>query len=63
MNKIIDALANKWLYDLNVLSQWWVVWLIFPAMLYFVFMLVKWLALTLPLWLPIAVAAGAFRSK
>ena len=63
MNKVLDALAEQWLYDVSVLSQGWVMWLVFPAMLYFMFMIVKWLALTLPVWLPSVIILGAWKSK
>jgi hypothetical protein len=63
VNKVLDALAEQWLYDVSVLSQGWVMWLVFPAMLYFMFMIVKWLALTLPVWLPSVIILGAWKSK
>ncbi len=63
MNKVFDVLIEQWLYDVSVLSQGWVIWLVFPAMIYFVFMVLKWAILTLPCWLPFVIIAGAFRSK
>ena len=63
MNKIIDALAEQWLYDVSVLSQGWVIWTVFPAMIYFAFMVLKWLILTLSVWLPSVIVISAWKSK
>lgn len=63
MNKILDALAEQWLYDVSVLSQWWVILTVIPAMMYFVFMVLKWLILTLPVWLPSVIVISAWKSK
>lgn len=58
MNRILDMLAYQWLYDVSVLSQGWMIFTIFPAMLYMVFMIFKWTILTMPVWIPFAVVAA-----
>jgi hypothetical protein len=55
MDRIIDMLVSQWLYDVSVLSQWWVIFTVFPAMIYFAFMIVKWTIITTPLWTPIVI--------
>jgi hypothetical protein len=57
MNRIIDALIDQWLYDISVLSTWWVLWPVIPAMIYCAFMVAKWTFITLPFWLPLAIIA------
>lgn len=58
MDRILDMLADQWLYDVSVLSQGWMIFTIFPAMLYMVFMIFKWTILTMPVWIPFAVVAA-----
>jgi hypothetical protein len=58
MNRILDMLADQWLYDVSVLSQGWMIFTIFPAMFYMVFMVFKWTILTMPVWIPFAVVAA-----
>ena len=53
MNQVLDMLVQQWLYDVSVLSTPWVLYTVVPALLYIIFMLVKWSALTLPVWLPL----------
>lgn len=53
MNQVIDMLVQQWLYDVSVLSTPWVLYTVFPALFYFMFMLLKWCVLTLPVWLPV----------
>ena len=55
MNDLLDALAKQWLFDIEVLSQWWILLPVFPALLYASFMMVKWLVITCPIWMPIAI--------
>lgn len=61
MEKIIDVLSEQWIYDIEIMSKGWVVWSIIPALLYFVFMIFKWIILTLPILLPATIIAGAFK--
>jgi hypothetical protein len=60
MYRIIDALINQWVYDIEVLSTPWVLWTIFPALFYALFMLVKWFFLTCPIWVPAAAIVQTF---
>ena len=68
LDKIAMALAEQWLYDIEVFSQWWMyACLLIPASLYLCFFIIKWIFLTLPIWLPtvlvIAVLKGATTSE
>jgi len=60
MNKIFEILIDLYIYDVEVLSQPWVLWTIVPGILYMCFMFLKWTVLTCPLWLPITIILGAF---
>lgn len=59
MNEIVEVLVDQWLYDVSVLSQPWVLWTVFPALIYFAFMIAKWCVLTLPVWLPFVIIRGS----
>lgn len=61
MDKVFDTLVDQWMYDISVLSQGWVIWSVLPAMIYLVFMMLKWLTLTIPVWLPVAIIVKAFK--
>jgi len=63
MKTITEILSAQWAYDIANLSQWWVIVFIFPAFFYFVFMVIKWAVLTLPVWLPATIIISSFRSK
>lgn len=55
MNRILDMLADQWLYDVSVMSQGWMIFPVFPAMIYLAFMVFKWTVLTLPIWIPVVI--------
>ena len=61
MQKVIDLLARCYEFDVNVLSQPWMYWLVFPAMFYMVFVFIKWTVLTCPLWLPLYMIIKSLR--
>ena len=61
MQKLIEVLVSLWLYDIDILSQWWVIVTVFPALLYFAFMIIKWTILTCPLWVVVLWATGNFK--
>ena len=63
MDRIQSALIDQWIYDIETLSQGWMLWTVFPALFYAAFMLIKWLVLTCPVWLPVAIIVKAFRDK
>lgn len=53
LEKILNTLTEQWLFDVYVFSQWWLyVPLAIPAVLYLSFFILKWVFLTLPLWIP-----------
>ena len=56
MSPLIDKLISLWMYDVHVFSQpWMYYWLLIPAAAYLVFFMLKWAALTAPIWLPIVI--------
>lgn len=57
MERLTTALIDQWLFDISVLSSPWML-LIVPLMFYLPFMLLKWLALTIPVWVPVAMLVG-----
>jgi len=62
IDTILQTLLRLWLFDVWVLSQWWLYApLCIPAMFYLCFMLLKWATLSMPVWLPINLIAQAFR--
>jgi len=49
----INLLWNQFQYDVSVLSQPWMYWLLcIPAIAYAIFFIFKWALLTMPIWLP-----------
>lgn len=59
MSTINDYLAFLWnslQFDIQVYSKAWLYyWVLIPAIGYFIFFIFKWIVLTIPLWMPIAV--------
>ena len=62
MELVMAKLAELWLYDIEVLTTWWVWVLVLPAMFYIPFMLLKWVLLLCPAWLPFVLIVGALSS-
>jgi hypothetical protein len=66
MNENLDNLFSKllelWLYDISIMSQSWMYWLVIPAISYSVFMILKWFVLTSPIWIPISIIFSSFNS-
>ena len=57
VEKYLELLYSMLLYDLEVFSQGWLYyWLLIPAVGYFIFFLLKWMVLTVPVWMPLAIA-------
>ena len=54
---------DQWIYDIETLSEPWVIYTIFPAVSYAVFMLIKWFMLTCPIWMPFAAIIQIIKSK
>lgn len=58
---VLTTLLNLWLWDIAVLSQPWMYYcLLIPALLFSMFVMVKWAVLTAPLWLPFVIILQAF---
>ncbi len=50
----INLLWNQFQYDVSILSQPWMYWLLcIPAIGYGMFFILKWALLTMPIWLPV----------
>lgn len=64
MDKTIEILVDQYAYDVEVMSQPWMYWcLLIPITLYMSFFFVKWVVLTAPAWLPLAVVVSLFRNR
>ena len=62
MNEVLQILIDCWKWDVAFYSQGWVYcWLLVPAMAYAPFMLIKWILLTCPLWLPFSIIFGSIK--
>lgn len=53
MKTLIDLLCSCWVYDIQVLSNPWVLFTVVPTMLYTTFMIFKWVVIMAPIWIPI----------
>jgi hypothetical protein len=60
---ILERLASLYVYDLDVLTTWWVWMPVVPALLYMVFMLIKWAIITIPVWLPFYLVFEGYRKR
>lgn len=56
LDQLITRLIDLWMADIQVLTTPWVYLWVLPALLYLPFMILKWLMLTVPVWLPLAMA-------
>jgi hypothetical protein len=63
VQKILDVIANQWIYDIETLSNGWVLYPVVPAILYSIFMIIKWMVLTIPLWLPLGLLIREIKGK
>lgn len=53
----LGLLWQAFVYDMEVLSKPWMYWcFLIPAFFYLIFFVIKWMILTLPLWLPVNLA-------
>lgn len=63
INEYIEFLWKMFQYDMSVFSQGWMYWLLLiPAGFYFVFFILKWVVLTVPLWMPLVIIVNTFGS-
>ena len=61
---IVETLTELWLWDVEQLRNPWLYYpLCFPALFFVAFMLIKWMVLTIPLWMPIQMIVNAFKVK
>lgn len=63
MVKIFEILCEFYRYDLEVLSTGWVCWTIIPAIAYAAFMVMKWMILFIPAYVPVIVIKSIMFSK
>ena len=62
--EVLNVLQQLYLFDVWVFSQWWMYApLLIPIMFYFVFFILKWVVLTLPVWYPVITIIKAFKTK
>lgn len=59
----INLIWAYWLQDLEALSMWWMWAFVLPALGYILFMWIKWVILTMPLWIPIKVIRMLYEKK
>lgn len=62
--EILNILQQMYLFDVWVFTQWWLYApFLIPAIFYFIFFVLKWITLTLPIWLPIVIVIEAIKTK
>lgn len=62
--RYLDFCAEAFKYDMDVFSQSWMYyWLLVPATVYFVFFVLKWVAITLPFWISFKMVFNSFQIK
>jgi len=55
---------GAFLFDMNVFSQAWIyIWMCIPAVAYLAFFCIKWFVITLPIFFPFYIIAGAIEDK
>lgn len=57
---VIVFLVHQYLSDMAFLGQPWLWFTVIPGLLCLTFVFLKWLILTLPIWLPIRIILDAF---
>ena len=53
LNSYFKILNDAFLFDYYVFSQPWIYFTIIPVIMYFYFFMIKWVILTVPIWLPL----------
>ena len=48
-------------YDVEIFSNLWMYYLVFPAVFYYSFMWVKWSFLLIPVWMPVYLSLFGFK--
>jgi len=62
VERILEIYIEQFEFDVAAMSQPWMYWcLMIPIVFYVCFFLVKWMVLTAPFWLPIAVIIRLWR--
>jgi hypothetical protein len=63
VEQYLDVLCEQFSFDVGVFSNPWILYTVIPAVLYFVFFLLKWMVLTVPVWMPFSIVVGSFKIK
>ena len=54
LEKYLNFLWEMFMYDMDVFSKGWIyAWVLIPAIGYFIFFWIKWIVLTIPVWMPL----------
>lgn len=59
----LSVLYNQWMWDLSIFSNelWMYYWLCIPALFFWIFVMIKWVFLTLPVWMPLSISINALK--
>lgn len=60
LEKYLSYIFEGIINDINGFYHWWM-FLIIPAIFYFIFLILKYALLTLPIWLPFAIISSFFK--
>lgn len=60
MTKYLDFIFNSIMVDINGFNHWYM-WLIVPAICYTILLILKYLILTIPIWVPFVMIGNAFK--
>lgn len=63
MNKLFEILIDLWVYDIQVLCNPWVLYPVIPALFYAFFMILKWVCISIPVWVPVKFLINLIRDK
>lgn len=60
--RILKILEDLWIYDIEMLSTPWMIYTVAPAAFYVMFMFIKWVIITCPIWILISIVAEIFKT-
>ena len=60
IERILETLISQWEWDIAVMSQPWMYFLILPILGYLAFFVLKWSVLTSPVWIPLSFVFAPF---
>lgn len=62
IDKYVSYILNGFLSDVEGFNHWWMLFIL-PAAIYFMFIVLKYLVLTIPIWLPLSLILSSFKRK